>query len=261
MKLFELQDHEIDPWHPKVMKAQEIVEWCEENASDFLRNKSPIYRGVSRTRITGLMNTRNLNRKSANTSNHYTLWLDNHHAWANYPKRSASLIASTDIYYADQFGALFVLIPSDNCKIGICPEDDLWASFPTIPRIWGHYEQSGADYFNAILRKEGNVDKSWTDMTVQLKATTAKEVSNVRLQDWMFDNGKSDLYEVMEHIFDPIKSQFALTNAAEFNIENLKHGCEVWVSGDVMQINLNMPHPTVDAFLRKYYKGEQIAVG
>jgi len=76
---------------------------------------------------------RTTERKSANTYNYYTLWMDNDPAWASFPKRSRSLICSTSLNiassYKGQGGKPMVVIPVENCTIGVCSAADLWESF------------------------------------------------------------------------------------------------------------------------------------
>jgi len=68
-------------------------------------------------------------RKSANTQNYYTLVIDNSAEWAKFPKRSRSFICSVDISNASRYGSAYAVFPYDYTKIGVCPDQDIWASF------------------------------------------------------------------------------------------------------------------------------------
>lgn len=68
------------------------------------------------------INNENYERRSAYTSNQYTLWINNHEEWKDYPKRN--LICSLN--YKRYFGECdFVVIPFKNSKWGIVPSYDI----------------------------------------------------------------------------------------------------------------------------------------
>lgn len=122
---------------PTKLSSEEFIGWCEKNAKTYLNNASkyPIFRGMrSLSSSTTIIDTNGFNRVSANTENYYTWWLDNNPTWKGYPKRSKSLICSTDRNYAAYFGYLYLIIPSDKANIGICSKFDLWESFNYIKR-------------------------------------------------------------------------------------------------------------------------------
>ena len=103
-------------------------------------------------------------RVSANTDNYYTLVIDNSPEWKDYPKRSKSLICSTDRGYADSFGEVYRVYPINGAKIGVCPGDDIWNA--------GHVANVGfegiANYINNVLRtdpiKVDRADGSYENM-------------------------------------------------------------------------------------------------
>jgi len=76
-------------------------------------------------------------RRSANTMNYYTEIVDNSDRWSMYPKRSQSLICSTDFDNARGYGTAFVVLPQGNPVIGICPGEDWWFSFPQLAEVFG----------------------------------------------------------------------------------------------------------------------------
>lgn len=68
-------------------------------------------------------------RMSANTTNHYTVILDHVLGKRGYPKRSASIICSTDEGKAEQYGTVYRIFPFDNVVIGVCPTFDIFHTF------------------------------------------------------------------------------------------------------------------------------------
>ena len=82
-------------------------------------------------------------RESQNTSNHYTLLLDNSPYMSGWPKRSKSFICTSDPSYASGYGKIYMLIPFDGVKIAVCPYRDFWFTPLKLPEF-GH--QYGGDY-------------------------------------------------------------------------------------------------------------------
>jgi len=69
-------------------------------------------------------------RKSKNTTNTYTLWLNNHPTWEQYPNRN--VICSLSSHVAGKYGTTYIILPKNGTKIGVCPERDFWLSFNDI---------------------------------------------------------------------------------------------------------------------------------
>ncbi len=112
----------------------------KDDAKMFLKkhynpNLTPIYRGVEDLNDYEcyIIEPAKFNRESRNTLNHYTLLMDNLPSWKNYPKRSKSIICTTDYNGTTNYGRRFRVIPETSSMIGICSKGDLWFSFPKIP--------------------------------------------------------------------------------------------------------------------------------
>lgn len=68
-------------------------------------------------------------RKSRNTENHYTLMLDHFPEWQQYPKRSRSIVCTTEFSTARLYGRPYIVFPVDGSKIGVASYEDIWGSF------------------------------------------------------------------------------------------------------------------------------------
>jgi hypothetical protein len=115
----------------KTLTSEEAINLIKQHCMGYIKSKnSKIYRGTFNSSSTFLGDS-NLGkeRKSANTSNYYTLYLDNAPEWKGYPKRSRSFICSTDKSNAQGFGSLYLVLPYDDANIGIVPTADLWHAF------------------------------------------------------------------------------------------------------------------------------------
>jgi hypothetical protein len=94
-----------------------------------------ILRGVQHVDIpkdaVGYVQPRKFTRKSANTSNWYTQIVSNSKLWKKYPRRDKSIICTNDYMTAAGYGSegIFLVLPENNGRVGVCPEDDFWNSF------------------------------------------------------------------------------------------------------------------------------------
>jgi len=92
-----------------------------------------IFRGVGNLSISDkfkLYDPQKYTRHSANTLNYYTEIIDNSKHWEEYPNRSSSLVGTTDIEKAREYGHIYHIIPlEENSKFGVCPRHDIWYSF------------------------------------------------------------------------------------------------------------------------------------
>lgn len=73
-------------------------------------------------------------RESTNSSNHYTVILDEFLPKVGYPKRSASIICTNNegLEYAESYGTVYAIFPYDNVPIGVCPGHDIWKTQVTL---------------------------------------------------------------------------------------------------------------------------------
>jgi len=94
-------------------------------------NDAPIYKGMYIDGDFALTNPKGQERRSANTPNYYTVIFDNSPYLGEFPKRSQSLICSTDLNTAGTYGDLYRVIPFDGAKIAVCSSSDFWHGFET----------------------------------------------------------------------------------------------------------------------------------
>ena len=252
-------------YRPVTVNDEMLIAWCEEHAPTFLSNISrhPIWRGMGE-RVEGLIDTNNFNRKSANTFNHYTIWMDNHSSWEAYPKRSKSLICSTDSDYARGFGSVKLIIPADKNKIGVCSDSDLWESFPNLSALLHTtstpFEMQLDDVIDLLHHIVASLHGS--DIAIKIQedfgalSAVLKKITPDALRympthttgsNWIgTEAGKlanaidsanmKSLYELFEEGFHPNKNSFKLITADQSN--KLLSNNEVWTQGACAVIDL-----------------------
>lgn len=113
------------PYYFDMIKDGKLPEYKQIfRGSGHLSKKSPKYSAVK------IYDPKSHKRHSAHTENYYTEIMDNSKYWIDYPKRSSSIIGSTDINKAAAYGTLYHVIPlEENANIGVCPNSDIWHSF------------------------------------------------------------------------------------------------------------------------------------
>ena len=99
------------------------------------RGDVPLYRGIkSRTDVLYGDSSEN-ERKSANTTNHYTiLFSEILPSWRSYPRRDRSWICTSDEYNAASYGSLYNVFPVGDPILGCMSISRYMGQFP--PGFW-----------------------------------------------------------------------------------------------------------------------------
>lgn len=108
-------------------EAWEILEnKCSDAFKDFL---TPIVRGMEEYEGFQIITGEDGARKSRNTTNHYTVIMDEVLP-REFPKRSKSIICANfyNISYTHQYGEPHYIFPFNGVKIGVCPGYDMWVT-------------------------------------------------------------------------------------------------------------------------------------
>lgn len=178
-------------------------------------------------------------RQSANTSNYYTWWMDElSDKWGNFPKRSRSLICTTDRNKTEHFGLPHLIIPLQPTTLGICPDNDLWNSFGSIDPLKININ------LDDIMR-EANIeipesaDEFWqalsrVDALLNKNPEILNDVHLEHLVMIMKKTGAKNMTELFDEVYDPNKRGFTV---AKWPCE-LPKNREVWFSGPAYAINI-----------------------
>jgi hypothetical protein len=170
MKTFKqyIQEDSVTPIKSTPLDLREAFKVIKKNCSDSLwmfESKTPIWRGEKQQdSILGkdgvaIIDTTKSERKSQSMSNWYTLIIDNHPRYKEFPKRNQSLICTNNIKTAEAYGTPMAIIPFNNAKIGIVNEPDIWDKTITM----GDEEISlvRANSYFSMLKKFGLSDTNW----------------------------------------------------------------------------------------------------
>jgi len=175
-------------------------------------------------------------RVSANTYNTYTLLIDHSKKWAKYPKRSKSIICSTNSTGPNSYGEVYVVFPKDGYKFGVCPTYDMWESFHT-------HLKTSLDGFNIMLerylhdldidihidylRKYEDLELIGKKIDLVLQNTKREEPYPFK---WMSEYDRyGNFMDLLEYLFDPEDNGFKIETDIS-RLPNDDH--EIWTDSE-----------------------------
>jgi len=156
----------------KVITSDEAVDIIKKKCSTaykaYIRDKSTqIFRGMSGSGNYKFVDPSKHIRKSAHTKNYYTLLIDNLPAWKNYPKRSKSIVCTTNLATANIYGIVYIVFPFNGSKIGVCKGNDIWYSFKKVKDMY-NFNIDLYEYVYDLIGEHLN-DDSWSKFVSQIK--------------------------------------------------------------------------------------------
>lgn len=184
-------------------------------------------------------------RRSANVeSNYYTLILNNHPLWKNYPKREIICSGGSGLRAKNHgLDGVFWVFPYDNAKIGICPVDDIWRSFEEL-KDKGIFNMK---QFNELIEFSGlNIpDDNWNNFVRMAKEVTVNDI--VKDVYWSMGGGLTSddlemhLYHFITKYMAPESNNFKVQTMNQYNI-NPNDDLEVWTDVPCVLINVSVDY-------------------
>lgn len=200
------------------LKEDEALEVIDKNCQDnfgMMQDFGPfVFRGMDSKADYLFFNPKNMNRKSANTENYYTLLVDNSKQWSKFPKRSKSIICTLDKNTAENYGTCYTVIPFDkNSNFGICQHRDFWYSFQ---KTVGE----SLNNLNTVIKntlKDNNCNIQDSDFKILKKELSSIKKVNFgddvkdyteKLYDLYLKNKYTDAYDLFDTCLDPVANNF-----------------------------------------------------
>lgn len=238
----------------KEISAEEAISLMKQHCMVAIKAGSALYRGGPNRPIMLGDTAIGPDRVSANTLNYYTLFIDNSPAWKAFPKRSRSFIGSASIHeaYDSGNGDKHLMIPFDDVKIGVCPENDLWASFKRLKSYKLDSLNELMNLTHAIFKKLNlGHPKTFAELKTALKAATGDAIAGADLyHGWSESVSKvskqKSLYDVFEDVLTP--DDFTLCDAKTVSAFRGK-GKEVFVQGKAIFISTYNTNQEITEFL------------
>jgi len=199
----------------------------------------PIFRGDHHSFGFGFISPSQHIRKSRNTTNWYTLLMNNSKKWAKFPKRS--LICSFNEGTADAYGGTYRVFPVDNSYIGICSRHDLWLSFKInnlsdlnvyLSRAFQEAMRIKTDNPNFIVE-----DDTFAQLKEYAKAIPewfTNSLSNYEAKAYLKDLGYKgeDFLRFLDKLLDPARNNFLLAKIDQIPVSLAFKDHEVWTDAD-----------------------------
>jgi hypothetical protein len=180
-------------------------------------------------------------RRSANTSNYYTMIIDSLPEWSMFPKRSQSIICSTNCEYARGYGGgySYVVLPVNGNKWGICPDNDIWGTklynihIVKLNKIFDKYHLPDNNFAEFILELKKRYIDRW------MREHFANELSNeesqfddpVEAAPTAWNNCNGDVLKFISELYNPTQAGFKIGTISTI-LNNDFDDNEVWTNGE-----------------------------
>lgn len=233
--------------------SPEIIDKIKKDCAIAL-SSNPIYRGIEDEDYIDVLYGKNPNkpRKSAYTSNYYTIMMDELPSWRNFPKRSLSWICSGSRNKAGVYGRIYRVLPVGNPKIVVGSDDDIWTSFDAginnllTPNFKDLNDVN--ETLDEICSKRGYNDVENLDELSTLVDLSAKDQLNgIQGNESKYDElfvkpllndviGSGGFIKLMDEVMDPELNYIKMYNLKSIPSGNL----EMWFSEQAYFIEQNV---------------------
>lgn len=237
MKIAEiLSEAQVTPYRRESLSG-DITELLSKHCSSALKTMrfSPLWRGTRSNRDEILLlDPSSGSRKSENTTNYYTMLMDNSPYMRGWPKRSNSFIGTTRRSMSESYGNGYAIFPFDGAKIAICPYGDLWDTVVDLSPF--RARKSHWENINYVMRDLGfSSDASWDDIISHLSDPEFAEKLEL-------DQGGLEVKITPDKFIPwlwgqmaPGKVGFELKDVGELNVNEYTNN-EVWFSSPCIAI-------------------------
>ena len=247
---------------------QTIKTKCKKALSLYLKDGDTLLRGLNGGKdFMHVAPKTSMPRESAYTDNYYTLILDNDPRWKSFPKRSQSIVCSTDFYKAKVYGTSYRVFSYDGSRYGVCPKDDIWYSFKEtfgmpLGTVNGELNMLGelcdvdigdTKTYSDLVKYLNEIDKKIVEILKQteteyydddMEALNDNDLfkkwnSNISFTKWFLDQ------------FDPQKNDFYVTTDISKVFSTGVKSKEVWTDGESVLINYHLSEYEMKELLTK----------
>lgn len=229
----------------KSLTEREFDQIRKENCKNWTKAQTPLYRGMPDLGDYLYIDPlKGEFRKSIEDINIHIDLISNLPSWKDYPKYERCVIGMTNQKTIQYGSEVYEVIPFDDVKIAICPEENIWESFSDDG--WGEDIYLVSDFLDSIdvtcdwvgISGLSNLDKiveisnkeKWDKFLRKCALVTGKKVNEITGEDcYNFIN---------EHLFNPVKRGFKLNKYnKDFKVDGIK---QFWTEGPCLLIKSNL---------------------
>lgn len=221
-------------------EAKKLLKKHCRKAINAWNESSPIYRGLRSSADYIMIDPKSgKSRPSANTFNYYTLINDNSKGWSRFPKRSKSIICTTNVSYTSGYGKGYTVFPYDGAMIGVCPSKDYWESFQySLGQSTWHLHNFNAQLVKMFKRVNVPIN-DFTFNDIKNSFEMFDNVINDRQiktfeDEWDWMSGyDGDLMDHIQYILHPNNNSFKVV---KIGTDLRCDDCEVWTDSKSIMI-------------------------
>lgn len=229
---------------PTTIDLDSAVKYYNRHCSNWDLNKLQLYRGVTNTNNDyEIVDPSKYTRTVGKASEIYNSIIHILDSWKDYPNRYNSIIVSTSedyaITYSNDIKHLYVVIPTNGSKIGVCNANDFWYTFEYMQKLTKLPIVELMKKLSTVL--VGESIKSITEASLSINLSDLKQTykSNTIIDLWKSKYSDSTLFEMLEDIFSPEKNNIILTDK-QTDIADDKSDYELWIGGECLYVRYEL---------------------
>lgn len=235
MLLSELHQFKLLESYKRDISLEKAAELIEVNCKDALKHiNTPLMRGTKLKEDAYILEGEAGTRESRNTSNHYTIILDEILPPLGYPKRSKSIILGNyeNKDYVQEYGNIFAILPYDNIKIGVCYLHDI---FGTKTFIGSREQNISLEKMNEIFEKMNVPDYTYQDL-VQYIEEVLDDTEDEHYDEAVKIFSKGEVDDIIRKAYSV--KQLRMTLETTKTVYDVLGPRELWIGGKCIAIKI-----------------------
>jgi len=218
---------------------------CKQSVAAYKADRR-VFRGMHNSNNYMYVDPKKGTRRSVgDMPNYYTFILSNDKSWSAYPKRTKSLICTTNLIDTQSYGSSYVVFFYDGAKIGVVPDGDIWFAWKSeffsikgmvngISMVFN--EAYGPESGNSVSYKYDKTFKEFKDACKKVDEKAKGNVDfiekiNMRLRIGTAFEYKGNFYKMLVNIFSPKKFKLLRIKDISTSATN-----EVWSDSEAILI-------------------------
>lgn len=223
----------------KYTKLREAVDFYKANCNNWDLDGTLLYRGVTNTNKDYIIiEPAKYKRTVGDSSTLYNSIIHILDEWKDYPNRLHSVIVSTSedyaITYSKNIKSLYVVIPTNDTKIGMCNANDFWYTFDYMNKVTKLPVFKLMKKLQIIIDKE-NLKINKDDLSLKLNDLKNTYTDNEFYNAWSNSYSNKTLYQVLEDLFSTEKNNIQLVKKQD-DIYNNGSDYELWIGNNCLLI-------------------------
>jgi hypothetical protein len=237
------QEHRSEAVNVK-WEADALIKKMTNNDLDKVKERTLLYRYSSNSDSILFIKPSQFERKSNWVGNIHNIIIDNSKYWEGYPKRSKSVVftdaKSIQYWSGRNDDKRYNVIPMNNAKIVICPDEDFGRSFEIGLGMLGDLFDYSIDWikiFNYYFSYRMDIDIYENISIEKLK----EKFNSIKMDEQQraflhFTKGFKTLFEFVDYCLSPDLNGFKIVNYDD-SFKNITNGQEMYTDSDCLLLD------------------------